>query len=62
MDIFWRVVGVFLLVWVAWDLYSGYTFVHSIVYRAEDPTLYWSALAVWTALGISCFFSWKRRQ
>lgn len=58
MDTFWKIVGIGLLGWVAWDLYYGYTFVHGIVYREEDPTLYWIAVSIWAALGVSCFFSW----
>lgn len=59
MQIFWRIIGVLLIGWVIWDLYHGYTFVKSIVYRDEEPTLYWIAVSVWAVLGISCFFSWN---
>ncbi|WP_194842563.1 hypothetical protein [Endozoicomonas sp. OPT23] len=55
---FWKVVGVFLLGWVGWDLFYGYTYLFDVVYRDQDPTLYWVAVSGWTLLGISCFFSW----
>ncbi|MGI9275811.1 MAG: hypothetical protein ACR2PT_13330 [Endozoicomonas sp.] len=58
MSAFWKVVGVALLGWVAWDLYFGYTFLYDLVYRDQEPTLYWTAIAIWSGLGISCFFSW----
>ncbi|MCG8369260.1 MAG: hypothetical protein MJA32_01970 [Proteobacteria bacterium] len=59
MKVFWKVVGVLLLVWVAWDLYAGYTLLNKVVYRAQEPTLYWTAVAIRFGLGVSCFFSWK---
>lgn len=59
MNIFWNIVGVALLGWVAWDLYAGYTVLADVVYRDQEPTLYWIAIAIWGALGISCFFSWE---
>ena len=58
MDTFWKFVGVLLLGWVAWDLYYGYTYLHTIIYRDVDPTMYWVVLGTWAALGMSCFFSW----
>jgi hypothetical protein len=60
MQIFWRIVGVLLIGWVIWDLYFGYTFIKDIVYRDEEPGLYWAAVGVWAILGVSCFFSWHQ--
>lgn len=57
MKNFWRVVGVIVLAWAAWDLYAGYTFTWRMVYRSTDPGVYWAAMAAWALLGASCFFS-----
>lgn len=54
----WTYVGIALFAWVGWDLYAGYTMTWEMVYRHEDPVTYWIALAVWTGLAVSCFFSW----
>lgn len=58
MRVFWNIVGVALLAWVAWDLYAGYTLLYDIIYRDSDPVMYWVAVAIWAGLGVSCFFSW----
>ena len=58
----WKIIGVLLLGWVAYDLYAGYTLIWDVVYRDEDPVTYWIALAVWFALAISCFFSWNSEE
>lgn len=57
MNFFWYIVGVALLLWVGWDLYAGYTVLHEVFYRDEDPVWYWGLISLWTVLGISCFFS-----
>ena len=59
MIMFWRIVGVLLLGWVGWDLYAGYTLLHEFIYREENPVMYWSVLAGWFALAVSCFYSWS---
>ena len=56
MTNFWTIVGVVVLGWVAWDLYAGYTFLYNMIYRNEQPALYWTMIAVWTAAGLSCFY------
>lgn len=58
MDNIWIYIGISLLAWVAWDLYEGYTLTWRMVYRDSEPTTYWVAIAVWTSLAISCFFTW----
>lgn len=58
MRSFWPIVGVLLLIWVAYDLYAGYTLLWDVVYRDVEPTKYWVVLGGWTVLAISCFFSW----
>lgn len=58
MNRFWQIVGVLLLGWAAWDIYAGYTLIWNIIYRDDDPVLYWIAVSAWSILGISCFFHW----
>ncbi|WP_211279475.1 hypothetical protein [Cognaticolwellia mytili] len=57
MNNFWRIVGVGLFLWAAWDIYFGYTFLYDVIYKEQDPTLYWITLSVWTFLGLSCFYT-----
>lgn len=54
---FWRVVGVALLLWAAWDIYFGYTFLYEVIYREQEPVLFWSSVVIWAGLGLSCFYS-----
>lgn len=56
MKIFWRIVGVGLLLWAAWDIYFGYTFLYEVIYEAKEPTLFWVTISVWVILGLSCFY------
>ncbi len=58
----WTYVGIALLAWVAWDLYAGYTLVWNLVYRDQEPVLYWTFVTIWFALGVSCFFSWGEEE
>ena len=48
--------GVMLLLWVAWDLYSGTVWAHREISRRSEPLAYWSMTAVWTAVAVSCIF------
>ena len=57
MTTFWRVIGVCLFIWVAWDLYAGYTLLYDVIYKAQDPTMYWVAILAWSGLALSCFFT-----
>ena len=50
----WRIVGIGVLAWVAYDLYTGYTLLWDVVHRDQDPTLYWTLMGIWTALGVYC--------
>lgn len=57
MTAFWRIIGVGLLLWAAWDIYYGYTILYDVVYQSESPVLYWTTVGVWILLGLSCFYS-----
>ncbi len=57
MKTFWQIIGSGLLLWVAWDIYHGYTFLYDVIYKEQDPTLYWTTVSGWIILGLSCFFT-----
>jgi len=50
----WTLVGIALLIWVGWDLFAGYTYLHRVVVRTEEPGLYWVTMAVWTIIAVWC--------
>lgn len=56
---FWTFAGFALLGWVAYDLYAGVTVIWDVIYKDQQPGLYWTAVSIWALLGISCFFSWE---
>ena len=60
MSTFWKIIGVLLLGWAAWDVYYGYTVLYETVYRSEEPVLYWTTVSAWALLGLSCFWSWNK--
>jgi len=47
-------VGIGLLLWAAWDIFNGVTYVWGAIYRKESPLLYWLVVAIWISLGVSC--------
>jgi len=57
MKTFWQIIGVGLLLWAAWDIYFGYTLLYDIIYKEQEPLLYWCTVAAWIVLGLSCFFT-----
>lgn len=59
---FWPVVGVLLLCWVGYDLYQEQTLLHKVIYKSQDPELYWTGIVVWTAVALSCFYSSSSEQ
>ena len=40
MDSLWKVVGVLLLGWVAYDIYAGWTLLYDVIYRQQQPVLF----------------------
>ncbi|MGB1238688.1 MAG: hypothetical protein ACPG4U_10790 [Pseudomonadales bacterium] len=50
------ILGIFLLCWVLWDLFNGSVWLHRQFERATEPMAYWSTLALWLGVAISCFF------
>ncbi|EAR62633.1 hypothetical protein MED92_05928 [Oceanospirillum sp. MED92] len=50
------ILGIALLLWVAYDLYAGSVWLHREFYRAQEPTAYWLLILLWTAVAVSCFY------
>lgn len=48
--------GIALLVWVAWDLFSGSAWLHREYQRSSEPFAYWSLMLVWLSVAVSCFY------
>ncbi len=56
----WQWVGVALMLWLAWDLIAGYTYIHRKVKRIEEPALYWVVMLVWAAIAVVMMLGiWK---
>ena len=50
------IIGIILLLWVAWDLFSGKAWLHREFIRANEPGAYWSTMLLWLLVALSCFF------
>ena len=48
----WLVVGIALLAWDIYEIYTGSTWIHRKVTRAKEPALYWVLIAIWTVLAL----------
>ena len=59
---FWGFIGILLALWVGYDLYAGYTFLHRVVLREEEAALYWGTVGVWVALALWCLAGFFSRE
>ncbi|WP_169565732.1 hypothetical protein [Neptunomonas japonica] len=50
------ILGIALLLWVAWDLYAGSVWLHREYFRNQDPWSYWILILVWILVAVSCFY------
>lgn len=56
MEISWVIwLGIGLLVWLAYDLFSGAVYLHREIERTTEPALYWFSMLIWAAVAASCF-------
>ena len=39
MHVFWRMIGVGLLLWAAWDIYFGYTILYDVIYKEQAANI-----------------------
>ena len=53
----WLIVGIALLVWTAYEVYTGTTWLHRKVARTEEPLFYWILIAVWAVLALWAIYS-----
>ena len=51
---FW--LGILLLCWVAWDLFTGKAWLHREFSRQYEPAAYWGTTILWLLVAISCFY------
>ena len=50
------ILGIVLLLWVTYDLFSGKSWLHREFHRSEEPFAYWSTLLLWLLVALSCFY------
>jgi len=48
-------IGIALLVWVAFDILAGKTWLHREVSRKHEPGFYWALIVIWLVLALSLF-------
>ncbi|WP_165840153.1 hypothetical protein [Motiliproteus coralliicola] len=48
--------GITLLLWVLWDLFSGSVWLHREYRRTHEPFGYWLTMLLWTLVAVSCFY------
>ncbi|WP_305986847.1 hypothetical protein [Roseibium sp. MMSF_3544] len=48
--------GIALLVWVAYDLVTGKVWLHRAFHRASEPAGYWLTMGLWLLVALSCFY------
>jgi len=47
----WQWIGIALLVWWLWDLYTGETYIiYEPIKRSQQPFSYWFIMLVWGAI------------
>jgi len=51
----YKLIGLALLAWVIYDFLNGEVYLHRLIYRELEPTLYWSGMGIWTLLALSFF-------
>lgn len=50
------ILGIFLLLWVIYDFFTGRVWLHREFKRSEETFSYWLVLLLWLAVAISCFY------
>ena len=48
----WLIVGIALLIWDIYEIFTGSTYLHRKVTRAAEPLFYWILVAVWGILAL----------
>ncbi|MET1412717.1 hypothetical protein ABVF61_10645 [Roseibium sp. HPY-6] len=50
------ILGIMLLVWVAYDLYAGEVWLHRSFKRKTEPVGYWLTISGWFLVALSSLF------
>lgn len=50
------ILGILLLLWVAYDLVTGRVWLHRAYDRATEPAGYWATMFLWLLVALSCIF------
>jgi len=48
----WQILGIGLLIWAAYDLFSGQVYLHRSITRQEEPGFYWSVWMLYLVIAI----------
>lgn len=48
------ILGVVLLLWVSYDLFTGRVWLHRAYDRATEPEGYWATMGLWLLAALSC--------
>ena len=49
----WHLIGIGLVLWVAYDLFMGYSYSYRLVQRADEPLYYWLTVALWSLVAVA---------
>lgn len=53
----WKLVGIALVIWVAYDLWAGYTYSYRLVLADSEPLHYWLTLVLWAIIaGVTLYW------
>lgn len=52
-----QILGVALLGWVLWDLFTGRVWLHRAYDRSAEPFGYWAGMGLWSLVAASCFWA-----
>ncbi|MEM9336388.1 MAG: CIA30 family protein [Patescibacteria group bacterium] len=53
---FWTVIGIGLLLWVLYDLYTGEVWSYRAIKRKEEPGQYWLWTAIWFVIALTVLY------
>ena len=46
----WLLVGIALIAWAVYEIYTGTTWLHRKVARKQEPLFYWILIVIWIIL------------
>lgn len=52
-----QILGVALVGWVLWDLFTGRVWLHRAYDRSAEPFGYWAGMGLWSLVAASCFWA-----